>query len=268
MILDFTTTATCRPSILSKTYESFLSKLKGFNIDESTLYLNIDQIPVAQADKVIEAAGTFFKKIIHNIPASPSFPNAVKWCWLQPKNQYFFHLEDDWILEESFDVNELAQFLTDKRIACVNLRAYTYINDGRICLSPAIWRSEYAKQMADKLVPDHNPERQLWPENITHGHGGKHCGFISLQYPKNPVIKDIGREWLEKQVVTKDKGPEFTTWISKREAKVQQAVSARRPLPPKPLPTKPLPVSRHTRPLIIRKPAISPIQPIKPKLFR
>jgi hypothetical protein len=103
MRLDFTTTATCRPDILCRTYTSFRDKLVGVEMSRSVLYLNIDPIPdkflVSEVERIARA---FFGRVVTNIAREPNFAKAVKWCWLRPDTEYFFHLEDDWEMDPLF----------------------------------------------------------------------------------------------------------------------------------------------------------------------
>lgn len=221
-MIDFTTTATCRPELLNRTYKSFLSKLTGFDLRKSTLYINIDQLPTgANAGKVVEVAHTYFNSIVVNIPAISSFPTAVQWCLVQPRAKHTFHLEDDWELKMGVDLRKLIALLdNDSGLACVNLRAYATISDDRICLSPGLWRTETAKIIAGRLSAEANPERQLRPKDQTNPYGGKHIGFTGKQYGDRPIITDTGRSWLEGNRLKKDGGASFTTWVTE-------------PLPPK-----------------------------------
>lgn len=221
MIVDFTTTATCRPEILEKTYTSFLTKLTGFDPTESTLYINIDPVPKDVPPlKVIEAASRHFRKVVSNVPPHPSFPSAVKWCWNQPRSKYFFHLEDDWTLDVIVDINNLIKIFESNKIpnlACVNLRAYPTIKDNRICLSPGLWKTEAAKVIASRLTIDANPEKQLRVNDATNHDGGRHSGYAGMQYSGHPIITDIGRIWLMGKKYHKNKGMFFTAWEERHQ---------------------------------------------------
>lgn len=217
--LDFTTTACCRPDILRQTYRSFREHLKGVDWPNSELHLHVDRVPVLPHPlKVLEAAGEFFKPdgITAYFGKTPCFPAAVKWCWMQPRGTFFFHLEDDWELRHDIDVRELFSILEDRPdLACVNLRAYDFgnVNDTRICLSPALWRTACAKVISSRMDTDFNPELQLRP--ITHANpaGGKQGSYKAVQFPANErVIFDIGRNWLAKSGWRKDCGDLFVKW--------------------------------------------------------
>ena len=92
--LEFCTTATFRPEIIDRTYKSFTDNLLGIDFKISTLYLNVDPIPVGNTKEVIDVAKKYFGNVVYNIPEEPNFTKAIKWCWSQVKNEYFFNLEE------------------------------------------------------------------------------------------------------------------------------------------------------------------------------
>lgn len=270
MAIDFTTTACCRPEIIRRTYTSFLHHLKGFDPKESTLYLNIDRLPAdADPNIVVRATEPFFKRVVPNTPNNPNFPGAVKWCWMQPQTKYFFHLEDDWVLNRDVDINHLINLLENRpeSLACIILRAYP-IRDDRICLSPGLWRSDYAKILAERLTLDWNPEQQLRPTKNANPHGNRHIGYIGRQWPDDiniSVVSDIGREWLSQSAgYRKNKGHQFTTWVQSHAHPVRHgktpAVVIRAP---KSLMRQQRPV-RVSRPVQTARPIIRPMPIVKP----
>lgn len=213
MILEFTTTATCRPEILRRTYESFAANLRGVEMKRSRLFINIDPIPeMDRVDEVIDVAREFFGDVVAQMPVTPSFPRAVKWCWSQPHHKFFFHLEDDWIMKAPYEIDEMIRLIEGR--SCVNLRAYLFDeHDDRICLSPCLLRQPDAFHMASRMSPHANPEKQLRPVDSNNPHGGKHGNFTGIQTPASPIIWDIGREWLATSGWEKTIPVHFTTWI-------------------------------------------------------
>jgi hypothetical protein len=216
--LDFTMTAVRRPELVYQTLASFQQGLHGVDMRRQTLYLNIDPVPTdIPVSKVILVAHEFFQQVVLRTPDKPSFPAAVKWCWGQPKSEFFFHLEDDWLLTGG-PINMLtilALLQQDLQLSCVNLRAYDGIQDARICLSPGIHRTAHAKVMASRLSLDANPEKQLRPSTPQCPQGGKHEGFWGRQVPRLPVVKDIGRAWLAQSGFQKERDIWWTTWEAK-----------------------------------------------------
>jgi len=228
VIIEFTTTSTIRPEVLDETYGSFSHDIVDVDFKNSTLYINIDPVPEGDIQKVIDVAKKYFGKVVSNVPSTPNFTNALKWCWKQPTGDFFFHLEDDWTLRKKTTMEELINKLSGiienankykiknrmlDRYVAVNLRAYDFINDGRICLSPGLFLSSWAKQAAEILDPLHNPERQM-----RKGFGiGKDFLINSraLHHPHNRnniIISDIGRKWLDKSEYKKDGNMAFVQW--------------------------------------------------------
>lgn len=225
---EFTTTATNRPEVLDETYNSFSKNIIDVDFSKSVLYINIDPAPEGERKGVADVAKKYFGQVIVNLPDVSNFSNAVKWCWTQPCGEFFFHLEDDWVLRSKVHMKELQNKLLcmmenskryriksrmlDRYIA-VNLRAYDFINDHRVCLSPGLFLTSWAKKAANILDPQHNPERQM-----RRGFGvGKEYLIESkaLHHPHNKnniIISDIGRSWLNKTGHKKKNGMAFVFW--------------------------------------------------------
>jgi hypothetical protein len=218
MILDFTTTATARPEIISKTFASFQTNLLGVDWKNCVLHLNVDPLPAGgDRDAVVALAEEYFGHVEPNFPDAASFLTAVKWCWSQPATGYFFHLEDDWELRWQVPVEDLARWLdADAGLSCVNLRAYGFAEDeDRICLSPSLLRTAHARVMSARLNRVSNPERQLRAKSSSNPEGGSHEGFHGRQFPREPesiMIFDVGRAWLAASGWAKNNGKRFTTW--------------------------------------------------------
>lgn len=195
--MDFTCTACRRPGIFWDTLDSFRENLRGVDFKASRLHLNIDPLPAAGdvADVIKVAFGTF-GEVFANAPQTACFPAAVRRCWLQPEGERFFHLEDDWLLQKPVDIREMMAFLdADPSLSLVNLRAYSH-SDDRLCLAPGLWRTAHARAIAEKMRTDANPEMQLRAQRPNNPHGGLHVGYKGMQYPKEIVIRDIGRPWM------------------------------------------------------------------------
>jgi hypothetical protein len=210
--LDFTMTACVRPEILRRTLISFRDRLHDVCLADSTLFLNVDPVPCELPDLVVDVASKFFAAVIPRFPPKPSFPMAVKWCWLQPTTHYFFHLEDDWELAELVSVASMAKILDDSpTLTCVNLRAYDADND-LICLCPGLFRAAHAKVISDRLSLTANPEKQLRPASSENPEGGQQAEYTGTRYPNHRIIFDIGRVWLRASGWRKDRDEWFTRW--------------------------------------------------------
>lgn len=231
MVLDFVTTAMARPDVVDATYKSFTQNLKGVDWAGSTLYINIDPLPEGVSRKGVVAMGRkYFGNVIARCPGQANFADAYKWLWQQPKGEFFFNLEDDWVLTEEIDVNELVAKFNDILIQSVSLRAYPYLYK-TIPMSPSIYRTSFFELFAKKLRTDQNPETQLHDHinliNKTHNIKRTHMRAV---YPfdgdTRRVVKDIGREWIEQSGYTRPqlleegdprklKKNSFVRWVKK-----------------------------------------------------
>lgn len=216
MRLDFTTTATCRPEILCKTYSNFRDNLLGVELSKCRLFINIDPVPdPTLSSECVRVAKSFFAEVFHNTPRRPSFSLAVRWCWLGPTTEFFFHLEDDWEMLRPFDLEEMIVKMRSKsKLSAINLRAYDLCDeeDSRISLCPGLFRTTHAKAMALRLDGRWNPEKQLRPIRDSNPHGGCHEGCLGLQIPRQVILRDIGREWLENSGWRKTRPITFNQW--------------------------------------------------------
>ena len=261
--MEFCTTATVRPEILDRTYESFFTNLQGLS-GPHTLYINIDPIPSPSGvDAVLAVCNRYFQNVVSNLPQTPSFPAAVKWCLAQPKEQEFFYLEDDWLLTSPIHIDEMRRQF-GIRTTVVNLRAYS-IKDSRICLSPSLWKRETGHAISKRLDTLSNPEKQLRPITGSNPGGNKHIGFYSIQFPEKIVLEDIGRPWLRDSTdMVKNLGVHFTTWAKKTDAPPAQVV------PQKPkvvIPTFQSVNTHRQAPVVAKRIAPHPIR-LKPRIER
>ncbi len=222
MSLEFTTTAMMRPEIIRRTYESFRKNLIGVDWDTARLYINVDPMPAGADRSEIESAclAAFAPdNIVYNFRDECSFPAAVKWCFEQPRGEWFFHLEDDWILTRVMDVGELVAFMqADEKLSVTNLRYYPSTRS-EVCLAPGLWRTEHARRIAAGLCMCHNPEVQLRRKFTDNPHGDLHLRTNTLgkQFPGYRVLEEIGRDWLAKSELRKE-CRYFTRWVDKATA--------------------------------------------------
>lgn len=221
---EVTITATLRPNILRQTLTSFMP-LFGDTRDW-TAYVNVDLAPLVKdtdigwtAADVLRVAAGFFGHIVHRIGVFPNFARAVRWCWQQPIGQFFFHLEDDWELAiPDFPLSEPLFWLQNNpQLTSVTLRAHSWDQeDTRICLSPGVFRTAHAREIAGRMVDVANPEKQLRTLSPTNPHGGKHGSYVGRTIPRDStvrVVRDIGRDWLRRNGLVRDNGEQFTAWI-------------------------------------------------------
>lgn len=212
--IEFTISATIRPELHRKSYESFRKHLKYVDWDNSVAYLNIDPVPVESIEMIedcISIAEEYFGTVISFIPKSPHFTVAMKHLWSLPNGEYFFNLEDDWILTEDVSIVKLVSMLKESSIySMINLRAYPQITDNRICLSPGLLLTSFGNTAAKLWDINYNPETQIRngynceiPELLKHK---------SMHWPGHQIITDIGRDWIKNTEYYRTDGKTFLTW--------------------------------------------------------
>ena len=195
--LQFTTTHVAqRHSVYKRTLDSFTKHFKGIDFSKSTIYINIDFAPdlpqlIDESQKTIEYLEEIFYKVVPNITKEANFTKAIEWCWTQPDEELFFHLEDDWILEQNVHIDDLLKYFDNDKIFAANLRAYSF-RGPRACLLPSVYRNSFCKDFIKTLKYHRNPERQL-REYVAN------TELKNVHHPEDIheiILKDIGRHWL------------------------------------------------------------------------
>jgi hypothetical protein len=200
MNLDFTTTATVRPEIHETTFSTFSKNLKGIDLKECTLYMNIDPLPSTEGrEEVASVAEKYFGKVVYNMPDTPNFTRAYNWVWSNAKSEVIFNLEDDWALKREVDIIELLkEFKKNDNLYQVILRAYPY-EYKKIVTSPCLMHERFYKAVGGNFDENVNSEVQLRGENFglklpSPEHKIPVDGKI-ITHPDNIIVKDIGRQW-------------------------------------------------------------------------
>ena len=219
--MDFTTTAVARPDIVDKTYASFSKNLKGLDLKDCRLFINVDPVPSGvNRNEVIEVAEKYFGEVYPNYPEKPNFTAAYNWVWSSAQTEYIFNLEDDWLLLKSVSVPKLLEYFKQHpKLMEVALRAYRYSYN--VCpLSPCILHERYYKAVAGNLNEKSNPESQLRGKKFGIKMPAKEFKISEkgklVVYPGKIILKDIGRHWLRKSNFKKParKG-KFIMWEEK-----------------------------------------------------
>ncbi|WP_428645386.1 hypothetical protein [Roseibium sp.] len=228
--IDVTLVSGARPGLLKQTLEDFSAKLfKNFSLQ--TLYVNID--PFEGGREEVEACEAicreYFPAIVARKPETSHFTRAVKWLWSQPAADWFFHLEDDWILNR--EIGE-AEFRTaqKRKVTQVSLmtkeknwgyRSFFHYEPGRKVIlgkdigkglnkkrpifttSPSFLQKDFAKRCAELMDDGLDPEKQLNylnPElNAYTARFRNH--FIGAR--REFVAEDIGRTHRDARGITK-----------------------------------------------------------------
>lgn len=173
-----------------------MESLIDVDFSKSKLYLNIDSAPDLphledQTQKTLEYLDKIFGEVIPNITKKGNFTKAIEWCWQQPKDDFFFHLEDDWVINKKVKIGNMLEYFSNDKIFAVNLRAYPF-SGPRPCLLPSIYRKRFCLEFIEELSYTRNPERQL-REFVAK------TNQANVHYPEDIneiILKDIGRHWL------------------------------------------------------------------------
>ena len=217
MKLDVTTTAIIRPEILRMTLHTFRKNL--LHEFDARLIINVDAF--GETDRytqmdMVEVAREYFDAVIYRTPESPSFAGAVQWCWSQVETEFFFHLEDDFILRRPVPAAELINLFNDREVCGVTLNRMTkrrmireskkigrllrdynsdYFHFPEISLNPSFFRTARMQFHAAKLTLKHDPEYQLT----------KFCrdDVVLMRMKNPPIVIDTGTLWRKRRGVNK-----------------------------------------------------------------
>lgn len=215
IILDFTTTACNRPEILDITYNSFTNNLKNVDFKNSTLYINIDPSPNNNnIMDIIKVAKKYFGNVVYNIPDKPNFTEAVLWCFKQVKTDYFFHLEDDWLLLHPIDIIDVIYNLykNDNLLQCI-LNTKSNHEPFEPAFIPSLFRKKIVDFYTLNMNNIINPELQMKLIFRNNLYGIQK--YKSIQYrPGIALSKDIGRQWLKKNGLKRDYTTNKSSWAT------------------------------------------------------
>jgi hypothetical protein len=230
--LSFTTTAMPRPELLKITYDSFVKNFQDFDFKKVTLYLNIDSFPDKNNDhkreEVAALARQYFGNVIVNMPSSPNFAAAVKWCFSKIETYYNFHLEDDWELLMQFKVGSFNQFFIPSHVQQVALRAWKH-GKSDFWLSPSFMRGTFCREMSEKMNISDNPEVQI--RDLKNNYRKE--SFLYFPFDARGVIlKDLGRTWMRDKKYNRGE-KNFTKWAIREEGKgIQRLADQNAQIPP------------------------------------
>jgi len=204
-MISFCTTATVRPEIISRCYQSLHENFIGLDWQSVTLFINIDPIPTREFEPMLTVAKKYFGKIVYNVPKEPNFTRAVEWCWKNADTDIICHLEDDWVLLKRVEYQQICKYFNknkDLRQLVLNRGHRRY---SKMCLSPSFIHKEFYKRFVGNLDYNINPEIQLSANWIK-------PRMIHVFGKRNMVV-DIGRKWLRRQKFKKPNAKvKFTKW--------------------------------------------------------
>lgn len=226
-MIDIMTTATLRPEILKKTYSSFREKL--IKDEPVRIILNVDPVgDDCDPKEVVDIAMEIFKgaPIVWNVPKTPGFSKAFRWCWEQAVCDFVLNLEDDWELLEEIDLNYMKELLSADEILAslripffaaeekrmVNWNTEVFLWNGKyfecprqmqrlvgFSGHPSLLKGEFVKKCARLIDITRNPEKQFHADNQALVAEVMRWKFGVYGYPKSrKMLSDIGRPWRAK----------------------------------------------------------------------
>ena len=261
MIINITMTAIRRPELHERVLKSFCEKMfyPAMEKDRTLKLYPIMHIdPIGCKNWISEDSYDILKKyFIRNITYIESnnrtahFGYSFKEVWQESKNNmadFTFHLEDDWELLKPVDLLNLIRIM--QKFPHLQIMRLNMFSSGNLVTKnwnkfipwngvffevtppdrgllgftghPSLIRQSFVNEVAPKLNPDSNPEKQI---------KGKNPKFKRLfQYPytygvwgergKGPIVRDIGREWMIKNGYRK-KGSKayFTEYVKVKSQK-------------------------------------------------
>ena len=246
--IDIVTTATIRPDILNKTYRYFCKNLFK-NRNDYRLIINIDPIgdKKKNIEDVLNVAKKYFNEIVFNSPEEPCFTKAVKWLWSSTISDYVFHLEDDWKLNCSVNIDDLIYILDKYEKICSVRLSKGAITAGkrrispipcnyiekedigkfqlfpRLSLNPTLFRGSFVREAVKVMTDDLNPESQLVKGHAAKREKKKKKDFNSsaiesflskwdhsVYRNESAIIRDIGVQWRNRNRIKRS--PDFLYW--------------------------------------------------------
>ena len=212
--LSFTTTAMPRPEVIQATYDSFTRNLRGLDFRKITLYLNIDSFPEKRDEhkrqEVLAIARQYFGNVVVNMPDTPGFGAAVKWCFSRIETPYNFHLEDDWELLAPFHISSFNPFFLPPHVQQVSLRSRVNVRQD-FFLCPSFIRGAFCNEMAEKMNITDNPEVGIRNIKNTEEIYRKESFVMYPFDTQSLIVRDLGRVWIKSSGFERG-GTHFVQW--------------------------------------------------------
>lgn len=105
-----------RPTLVEKTLISICKHLKGVDFEKSTIFVNVDPVPIIYGrEKVIEICKKYFGNIVFNMPNKPHISVAFKWLLKnasQKNDNIIFFCNDDWEFIKDIEINKVIKRLS------------------------------------------------------------------------------------------------------------------------------------------------------------
>ena len=256
MIINMTMTAIRRPELHERVLKSFCEKMFYPAMEKDPKLeiipsINID--PIGLDRDYLKVINKYLNKwnVEINEPDEAHFGWAFKviWDWARAiGGDFTFHLEDDWELLQPVDLLNLIRIMqkyphlqilrlnafSSGKLATKNWNKFIPWNgvffevepNDRGLLGftghPSLIRQSFVNEVAPKLNPDSNPEKQIKGKNpkFKHLFQDPYTYGVWGERGKGPIVRDIGREWMIKNGYRK-KGSKayFTEYVKIKEGK-------------------------------------------------
>lgn len=203
MKLEFTTTACVRPNLLNQTYSTLNDVLVDVDLKtEGVLYINIDPVPDSSEQAIneeLEVARSHFSEVYHRVgEPGGNFSRAASWTLSQPTGEYFFNVEDDWLLGGKICVQDCIDIIKSEKLGnilqCVVGRKINKKNpkQNRAYFTPSLFQTSVIQSILKQYpIPENeNPERWLVDIKIVHSQIDYNVSSV-----KTGTARDNGRQW-------------------------------------------------------------------------
>lgn len=210
MEIELALPAINRPKLVEQTLSSLCKHLKGVDFSKSTVYVNIDPVPIIYGrEKVIDVCKKYVGNVVSNIPKKKSnWCVSFKWAITQPKGKFFMFLNDDWEFTRDFNIDDVLKrlYLYDdvKQVAINNnwycsgknnpswTRITKYKPDSREMMrgNPSFFKNDFIKKIENQLDTSQ-------PGCIIETQMTKKFGNNSIRLTNENIYycEDLGEEW-------------------------------------------------------------------------
>lgn len=229
--------------MLKQTLDSFRARM-FCNFDLKKVIVNIDPIFGDDADhrQVVELVSALGGELILHQPETPGFCAAVKRNWLASSAKTLFHLEDDWILQNSLGpeategfrapgVKQVSLYTHHKnwnlakkgvfhyRRRKVRLLGLKLSLPGKMpCFttSPSFLDGDFARACASMMDVRFDPEKQFY-QGVNPALQRYVQPYRTMIYSKSDggdLIKDIGVSWRQQRGIIKKNVSGRSEWLN------------------------------------------------------
>lgn len=156
---DLICTATLRPELIKRTFDSHIKHLFRDNIKNARLIMNVDMIgsdePEKDFDNILRYVDKIpFAEININKCQNPSFSRAFYWLLGQINEPLTFNLEEDWELNQDIDFDKMIElFSRDKDLVHLRLSMFdSYYLEGDDIVNESEEIKQYEMKTWNKFI--------------------------------------------------------------------------------------------------------------------